>query len=60
MPTARSDLGVAVVGNKLYAVGGYYGDANLSTVEVFDPQRGVWEAGPPMAMARHFLGVVAT
>ena len=41
MPTARSNLGVAVVDGKIYAIGGYNGN-NLGTNEMYDPENNTW------------------
>jgi N-acetylneuraminic acid mutarotase len=57
MPTARADLGVAVVDGKIYAVGGsvlVYQDAlrteskDVGTNEVYDPATNTWTAKKPM------------
>lgn len=37
MLTKRCRLGVAMLGGKLYACGGYDGSCFLQTVEMFDP-----------------------
>ena len=42
MTMLRSRVGVAVMGHKLYAIGGYNGTDRLSTVEVFDPEKRSW------------------
>lgn len=42
MSMLRSRVGVAVMNNKLYAVGGYNGSERLSTAEVFNPTERVW------------------
>ena len=60
MATARKSHGVAVLHDKLYAVGGFNGDdGNLSSVERYDPAVGAWEAVAPMALARFGAGVAA-
>ena len=38
----RSRVGVAVMQNRLYAIGGYNGQERLNTVEVFDAKTGRW------------------
>lgn len=38
----RSRVGVAVMRNRLYAIGGYNGTDRLNTVEVFDAQTKRW------------------
>eukprot|EP00966_Prymnesium_polylepis_P083181 1926783-Prymnesium_polylepis.1 len=52
MAAGRTDAAAAVVGGKIYVSGGYDGINCLSSVEVYDPARSVWEAAPPMAVAR--------
>lgn len=38
----RCRLGVAMLGGKLYACGGYDGSSFLQTVEMFDPNTNKW------------------
>ncbi|KAL0870830.1 hypothetical protein ABMA27_004676 [Loxostege sticticalis] len=61
MSTRRSSVGVAVLDNRLYAVGGYDGASRqcLHTVERYDPARDAWEACPAMAARRSGAGVGA-
>lgn len=42
MPTARSHIGVAVLGGKIYAIAGYDNSGVLRTVEVYDPATDIW------------------
>ncbi|XP_077984100.1 kelch-like protein 5 [Glandiceps talaboti] len=42
MNICRDAVGVAVLGDKLYAVGGYDGQAYLNAVECYDPQNNEW------------------
>ena len=42
---------------KLYAVGGYDGVANLSTVEVFDPRTGQWSFATSMCAHEGGVGL---
>ncbi len=53
MPTARGGLGVAVVGGKIYAVGGL-NDNNepLSTVEEYNPTTNTWSSKRSMPTPR--------
>jgi N-acetylneuraminic acid mutarotase len=49
MPTARALLGVAVYQNKIYCIGGYYGEYfNTGANEVYDPATDTWETRAPM------------
>ena len=60
MGTARCAHGVAVVGGKLYAMGGEDGTGTiLSSMESFDPSTGQWSAVADMSTARYGLAVVA-
>lgn len=52
MNTPRSTVGVAVLDNKLYAVGGRDGSSCLSSVEVFDPHINKWTLAAPMVKRR--------
>lgn len=60
MPTPREHLAAATDGRYLYAVGGRVlsADANLATIERYDPVADVWEAMPDMPTARG--GLAAT
>ncbi len=65
MPTARAGLGLAVVGNKIYAIGGR--DCSLYVAcgkaldanEAYDLKTGRWETKAPMPTPRMDLAVVA-
>ncbi|KAI1280487.1 Kelch-like protein 18 [Halotydeus destructor] len=56
MTMLRSRVGVAVMGSKLYAIGGYNGSDRLSTVEVFDPDHRSWTKVTPMHRKRSAVG----
>lgn len=43
MSVSRDAVGVCLLGDRLYAVGGYDGQVYLSTVEAYDPQTNQWE-----------------
>jgi hypothetical protein len=58
MPTARSDMGVAVIGKKIFVIGGYnFIDGCLSTVEVLDTETNKWSTFPSMKTARAEMGI---
>nr|CAD7460811.1 unnamed protein product [Timema tahoe] len=59
MSMMRSRVGVAVMRNKLYALGGYNGQERLSAVEVFDPLKRVWNRITPMRCRRSAVGAAA-
>jgi N-acetylneuraminic acid mutarotase len=56
MPSARSDLGVAVVDGKIYAIGGHNG-SHLSTNEMYDPLTDTWTTKTPMPTVRSSFGI---
>ncbi|HSD26463.1 MAG TPA: kelch repeat-containing protein [Vicinamibacteria bacterium] len=46
---ARQEVGVALLGGRVYVLGGYRADASTAaTVEVFDPTAGRWSLAAPM------------
>ncbi|KAG9347174.1 hypothetical protein JZ751_006101 [Albula glossodonta] len=57
MATPRSTVGVAVLNNKLYAVGGRDGSSCLKSVECFDPHTNKWSTCGQMANRRGGVGV---
>ena len=58
MTTLRTRVGVTVLDNKLYALGGFDGHKRLSTVECYDPQMKEWKAVTSMNTRRSALGAV--
>jgi len=56
MSTLRSRVGVAVLYNKLYAIGGYNGTERLNTVEVLDGSKRIWRRASPMTCKRSAVG----
>jgi hypothetical protein len=51
MPTSRALLGVAVYQNKVYCIGGYYGEYfDTGANEVYDPATDTWETRAPMPL----------
>ncbi|XP_055947523.1 kelch-like protein 17 isoform X1 [Argiope bruennichi] len=55
----RSRAGVAGVGRLVYAVGGYDGSKDLSSVECYNPLTNKWSPVPPMGTKRSCLGVAS-
>jgi N-acetylneuraminic acid mutarotase len=51
------NAGAAVLGGKLYVVGGRSGTAYLKTVEAYDPATNAWTSRPALPTARAALGV---
>ncbi len=58
MPTPRVELGAAVVGDRLYAVGGYNGSV-LGIVEQYNPWTNTWTRRKSMPTSRRDLVVTA-
>ena len=56
MPTARYDMGVAVIGKMIFAIGGFSGEY-LKTVEVLDTQTNEWSTLSPIPTARYGMGI---
>lgn len=54
--TARGGVGVACMGGRLYAVGGFNG-RYLDAAEVYDPQRDEWTACAPIHDPRAGCGI---
>ncbi|KAA9007705.1 hypothetical protein F4V43_04285 [Paenibacillus spiritus] len=57
MPTARAAATAAVVGNKIYVIGGYYDNASgtpvrTPKVEVYSPDSDTWTTTTPMKAGR--------
>ncbi|XP_063165905.1 kelch-like protein 5 isoform X1 [Candoia aspera] len=52
MSISRDAVGVCLLGDKLYAVGGYDGQAYLNTVESYDPQTNEWTQVAPLCLGR--------
>ena len=60
MIVPRISLGVAALGGKLYAVGGYdTAGTAVNSAEVYDPIDNSWNLIDPMNFAREWLGVAA-
>jgi len=52
MPTPRYGLSVAVVGAKIYAIGGQYSGTTIDAVEEYDPVADAWISRAPMPTPR--------
>ncbi|MFQ6125369.1 MAG: LamG-like jellyroll fold domain-containing protein [Candidatus Heimdallarchaeota archaeon] len=59
MPTPRADLAVAVVNERIYAIGGFNGIQNLATMEEYNPATDTWRSRAPMPTARGWLAATA-
>lgn len=57
MQSQRCSAGVAVLGGKLYAVGGRDGASCLRTVECYDPHTNKWTSCASMTRRRGGVGV---
>ena len=58
MRTPRKYHGMAVLGGKIYAAGGFDGNKRTASVEAYDPATNSWDAVAPMRTGR--LGVTLT
>jgi N-acetylneuraminic acid mutarotase len=59
MPTARGAAATAVLGHRIYVVGGLAGRASLETVESYDVDTDRWRREPPMSTRRNHLATAA-
>ena len=59
MKCCRSGAGVASLGQYIYAVGGYDGKSQLSSVERYDIERDIWEPVSSVSVARSALSLTA-
>ena len=57
MPTARSELGVAVVNGKIYVIGGLSGGLPVNVNEEYNPSTNDWSTMAPMPTARSACAV---
>jgi len=56
-PTPGYGLAVAVVGTRIYAIGGQMGGTTLNRVEEYDPVNDTWQSRTSMPTARELLAV---
>ncbi|XP_048827647.1 kelch-like protein 5 isoform X2 [Brienomyrus brachyistius] len=59
MTVSRDAVGVCLLGDRLYAVGGYDGQSYLDVVEAYDPQTNEWTQVAPLCLGRAGTCVVA-
>uniref|UniRef100_A0A1A9V6L0 Kelch-like protein diablo n=1 Tax=Glossina austeni TaxID=7395 RepID=A0A1A9V6L0_GLOAU len=57
MPHRRCRAGLAVLNDKVYAVGGFNGSLRVRTVDVYDPATDQWSTSNSMEARRSTLGV---
>lgn len=57
MNTKRSRVALVANRGMLWAIGGYDGVSNLSTVEVYDPEKDTWFFTNPMCAHEGGVGV---
>lgn len=57
MNIRRSAVGAAVLGNKIYVIGGYDGNSSLNSVECYDPEMNQWKFVASMSTLRSAAGV---
>ena len=56
MSTSRSYFGLEIINEKFYAIAGYNGASNLSTVEVYEPTTDTWTFTEDIITARRVFG----
>ena len=54
LQTGRSGVGVAILGDAIYSLGGYDGCNCLTSVERFDPGSESWRYTTPISVTRTF------
>ncbi|XP_053610720.1 ring canal kelch homolog isoform X2 [Plodia interpunctella] len=59
LPSRRCRAGLAAVGAKVYAVGGFNGTLRVRSVDIYDVATDSWSPGPPLCARRSTLGVAA-
>lgn len=59
MSLGRDSVGVALLGDSLFAVGGYDGQSYWKTVEKYDEEKNEWIQKAPMNSCRAAACVVA-
>ncbi|GAA48775.1 ring canal kelch homolog [Clonorchis sinensis] len=53
----RKDCAITVVDSLIYVLGGYTATGISRSVDIYDPNRNVWKAGPNMLQGRYGLAV---
>ncbi|HEY7647912.1 MAG TPA: kelch repeat-containing protein, partial [Methylomirabilota bacterium] len=59
LPTARSGITAAVLGGRIFVLGGEAPSGTFEQVEAYDPATDTWRTFSPMPTARHGLGAAA-
>jgi hypothetical protein len=59
LPTPRGGMGVAAIGDAIYAAGGQFQSTSFNDFAVFFPAENRWEELPDMPTARNHLAAVA-
>jgi N-acetylneuraminic acid mutarotase len=58
MPTARSGSASAVLGGRVFVMGGESGTRTFGAVEAYDPARDAWTTHAPLPTPRHGFGAI--
>ena len=59
LPTARSEVAVAALGQQIYVIGGYAnGNVDQSLVQVFDVEANAWRDAAPLPRGLNHVGAV--
>ena len=56
MPPPRDSLGVAAIGTKVYAIGGWDEEAQSAKVEIYDTVANTWSNGAPLPLTLSNFG----
>jgi N-acetylneuraminic acid mutarotase len=59
MPTARSGIAAALLGGRIYVIGGENPRGVFTQVEAYDPASDRWSQAAPLPQGRHGTGAVA-
>ncbi|HET9316146.1 MAG TPA: kelch repeat-containing protein, partial [Vicinamibacteria bacterium] len=56
----RQEVGVAVIGNRIFVAGGFRGNGTTAdTLEIYDVQQNAWSLGAPLPVAVNHPGAAA-
>jgi len=58
MPLARTEAAVAILGSRIYAIGGFGPQSDQRAVQVYDVKTDTWSLGPPLPAGVNHAGAV--
>ena len=59
MPTNRSGIAAAVVGDRIFVLGGETPFGTLNTNEEYNPVGDTWTKAPPMPASKHAISAIS-